>query len=277
MKQIMAACVFVCLGGIPAWNAAVTDSSSPSQISSMSALLSRKEPITWLFCGDSITAGMVYTHGWRNFSELFKERLYELDRPGDVVINTARSGANLGDFLGDFDRSVTRFRPDVVILLFGTNDCVSGPGGVKQFTERYAEAIQRCRQAGASVVMLQTTVPVMPLDPVRAAQLDIGPGKKVTEQDTHSLRMRLTCLPLYVEATRKIARARKTPIIDHWAVWQKAGSRIGQLMEGEIHPNEYGHRLMAYTIFSSMGIWDEKSPVCRHFVPVDKGNYIHAK
>jgi acyl-CoA thioesterase-1 len=257
----------------------VTDSSSPSssEVSSMSDLLTQKKPITWLFCGDSITAGMVYTHGWRNFSELFKERLYELDRPGDVVINTARSGAHLGDLLGYFDQAVTRFHPDVVFLLFSTNDCVSGPEGVKQFTERYNEAIQRCRKAGASVVMLQTTVPVMPLDPVQATQLDIGPGKTVTDQDTYRLRMRLTHLPLYVEATRIIAKANKTPLIDHWAVWQQTGTKLGQLTEGAIHPNEYGHRLMAYAIFSAMGIWDETSPTCRHFLPVDKDIYTRAK
>ncbi|MBN1554011.1 MAG: SGNH/GDSL hydrolase family protein [Phycisphaerae bacterium] len=278
MKQIITASLCVCLGGILAWNAAMTDSSSTSsEETSMSELISQKEPITWLFCGDSITAGMVYTHGWRNFSELFNERLYELGRSGDVVINTARSGANLGDLLGNFDRSVTRFHPDVVFLLFGTNDCVSGPEGVKQFTERYTEVIRRCRQAGASTVILQSTIPVMPLDPIRATQLELGPDKTVTDRDTHNLRMRLTHLPLYVEAVRKISKADKLPLIDHWAVWRKTGTKIGRLTEGFIHPNEYGHRLMAYTIFSAMGMWDDKSPTCRLFVPVEKDMYIQAQ
>ncbi len=41
-------------------------------------------PLTWVFAGDSITQGIVYTHGWRGYTELFKERLWELGRWEDL-------------------------------------------------------------------------------------------------------------------------------------------------------------------------------------------------
>ena len=38
-------------------------------------LLSRDAPVKWLFTGDSITHGALHTIGWRDYTELFSERV----------------------------------------------------------------------------------------------------------------------------------------------------------------------------------------------------------
>ncbi|HEU5326569.1 MAG TPA: hypothetical protein VFU78_00670, partial [Thermomicrobiales bacterium] len=45
------------------------------------ALLQGVEPVRWVFAGDSITHGAAHTIGWRDYTELFGERVrWELRR-----------------------------------------------------------------------------------------------------------------------------------------------------------------------------------------------------
>ncbi len=231
-----------------------------------SSILSTPRPLVWLFAGDSITQGAVHTKGWRDYTQLFKERLYEIERKEDVVINTAISGFNIRRMNTRFDERIGRFRPDVLILMLGTNDAVSGSENVKPFSAQYMEVIQKARRAGISLIVIQTTVPVVPLDSKRVA----GLNPSTQTSDMQRLESRLNFLPAYVEATRSVASNEKIPLIDHWAAWPGPIPEQLILMNDAIHPNEYGHRLMAETLFRRCGIWDEHSRVCQLIVPITK-------
>ena len=81
----------------------------------------------WVFYGDSITHGAAHTHGWRSFPEIFHERVrWELKKSNDIVINTAYSGQTAFNLSQKeyFTSHVSRFSPDAVFLLIGTNDIV---------------------------------------------------------------------------------------------------------------------------------------------------------
>ena len=67
---------------------------------------------------------------------------------------------------------VLRSHPDAVFLMFGTNDAVAGPGGIEAFERAYGEAIARMRDAGITRIVIQTTLPTMPLDAARFTHLD---------------------------------------------------------------------------------------------------------
>src|SRR5688572_4256077 len=72
-------------------------------------LVAAKEPITWVFTGDSITHGALHTKGWRSYPEHFAERVrWEMRRMRDVVINTGISGDRSGGLLADLDWRVLR-------------------------------------------------------------------------------------------------------------------------------------------------------------------------
>ncbi|MEW6754515.1 MAG: SGNH/GDSL hydrolase family protein [Candidatus Latescibacterota bacterium] len=225
------------------------------------ALLGADRPVTWLFAGDSITQGAVYTHGWRDYTQLFRERLGERARNEDVVVNTAAGGWSLRPLAARLEERVLRFRPDALFLLFGTNDASTGMEGLEAYRAAYADVVGRARQAGIEAIAVQTTVPLMPVDPAWLAAMDLPPGK------VEGVRRRLACLPAYVEATRQLAAALDVPLVDHYAVWQQAGVRLGQLSEGLFHANEYGHRLLAHALLRACGLWDEASWTCRLFVP----------
>ena len=89
-------------------------------------LLTSEKPLKWLFSGGSITHGAFHTFGERDYTEHFAERVrFELGRKLDVVIKAAISGTDTNSPLKHFDTLLGQFKPDVVFLMFGMNDCES--------------------------------------------------------------------------------------------------------------------------------------------------------
>ena len=232
----------------------------------LAEFLKRSSPTTWLFTGDSITQGAVHTRGWRDFSQLFKERLGELARNDDIVINTGVGGWSLGPLAQRLEDRVLRWRPDVVFPMFGTNDSAAGAEHVKSWIEAYVDVIAKIRAAGVSQVVVQTTIPMMPTDPEAMMNLS-GLKGDLRQGKLRGFQMRRQHLGAYVQATREVAQGASAPLIDHWSVWESAGAARGELMDGGFHPNEYGHRLIAHAMFRACGMWDPKSWTCRLFVP----------
>jgi len=225
----------------------------------LASVLAKKTPKVWLFAGDSITQGVVHTHGWQDYCELFRERLHEIGRSEDVVINVAVSGWRLRDLDARFDERVSRFRPDVVVLMFGTNDAAAGAEHLQAFSSHYAEAVRKSRRAGASLVVLQTTIPMVALERGRSIDAD----RSMNASELRNRTNRYACLEKYVAATRLVASAENVPTIDHWAVWPKSVAEQRKLMSDDLHPNEHGHRVMAGTLIRRCGLWDASSRVCR--------------
>lgn len=212
----------------------------------VTSVLKRQKPATWIFYGDSITHGAVHTFGFRDYPELFAERVrFELGRVQDAVITTAISGDNTRGLLNRFDWRVGRFNPDVVFLMIGMNDCSElGPIGLDEFTGNLNQLAERILALDAVPVM-QTTCPILP--------------GQAPDRSPH--------LPVYMEAIRQVAAEKKLPLIDHYAVWEQNQDKFFYWMSNAIHPNEMGHRAFSRTIFQALDIWDEGSLCCRLFIP----------
>jgi lysophospholipase L1-like esterase len=211
-------------------------------------LLNRKEPVKWLFTGDSITHGAKHTIGWRDYTELFSERVrWEMGRGRDVVIKTGISGWTIQRITDDLQWNVLQFRPDCVSIMVGLNDCNSGPEGLERFKETYVRTIARIRSETGAAILLHTPNGSLPTG-----------GEP-----------RVRFLAAYVETIREVAAKARAPMVDHFSEWVAAdpsGSMHHWLAHG-CHPNEYGHRVMAHAIFRALGIWDDKSWTCQLNVP----------
>jgi lysophospholipase L1-like esterase len=209
-------------------------------------LLGAAQPVTWLFCGDSITHGSFHTFGWRDYTQLFAERVrVELGRGADLVVNTAISGDTTRDLLAGFAPRISRLRPDVVFLMIGMNDCAADSGvDLPAFTAGLARLAAATGEIGAQPV-LQTTCPVVP-----AAAPD-----------------REGNFGAYMNAIRTLASQRGLPLIDHERFWSDHPDRHPLWMSDAFHPNHYGHRVFAALIFRELGIHDPQSPTCRMFLP----------
>jgi len=211
------------------------------------ALINQNDRLRWLFAGDSITQGALHTMGWRDYTELFAERTrWEMQRMRDCVINTAVSGWRVSSILHDLQWSILQHRPDVLLVNIGMNDCVAGLTGVAEFQHLYLELIQRVREKSDPIIVIQTPNQILPSDALRAPHL-----------------------PDYANAARTIAQQTGSIVIDHFQAWEpwRGGGTLALLLSDALHPNECGHRLMARTLLSGLGMWDGLSRVGRLFVP----------
>ena len=123
-------------------------------------LVEGDEPLTWLFMGDSITHGAKFTFGRDSISQMFEKFLKDdLGRVDDIVINTAVSSADTNDTIAELEARLTRYQPDVVSIMIGTNDSAThiNVGEVK-YKENLRTIIAAIEAKGAKVI-LRTPVP----------------------------------------------------------------------------------------------------------------------
>lgn len=219
--------------------------SSLNELESIKSLLVGSEPVLWLFAGDSITHGAVHTFGWRSYVEHFSERIRtEMNRKRDLVINSGVNGWTSGQLLEDLDHLVLRFAPDVVSIMIGMNDAAEGPDGRRRFEANYNRLLERLRAETKAHLIVQTPNPITRSEPLR--------------QD----------LPAYIEIMLSLARRYETAIIDQFALWNRHTTPLESLLEdGLIHPNHYGHVVMAHHMFEALGIWERDSSTCCLFIP----------
>lgn len=219
-----------------------------SAIAGIKALLTGKEPVCWLFTGDSITHGALHTFGWRSYPEHFAERVrWELKRVRDIVINTGISGDRTGGLLNDLDWRVLHLKPNVVSIMLGMNDCTAGPEGREVFRKNLTAIVEKVQAAGA-IPLLNTPNTIYFKNAIERADL-----------------------PAYAVIVREVAAAMKAGLVDHWAHWEKTkpaqDSLLPWVADQSIHPGVYGHREFAKVIFRELGIFDPESPTCKLEVP----------
>jgi lysophospholipase L1-like esterase len=212
-------------------------------------LIANKEPVIWVFTGDSITHGALHTFGWRSYVEHFAERVrFEMRRMTDVIINTGISGDTMKGILARADWRIFQFKPQVVSLKIGMNDCREAEKGREFFKESLETLIEKAEKQKA-ILLLNTP-----------NLIEFANAKE------------RIALPRYVEIIREIAVKYKLPLVDHYAHWTKetgTGARLQMwLNDGSIHPNNFGHIVLARKIFQDLGIFDPNSITCgRLFVP----------
>lgn len=213
-------------------------------------MLSSKEPIIWLFTGNSITHGALHTNGFRSYSEHFAELIrYEKRRMRDFVINTGISGAFVPELVNDFDHRIKRFYPGIVSVMIGMNDAGKGEKGRDTFRIYLSTLIDKIREIGA-IPVLHTPNPVYPYHKSSEARKD---------------------LPNYTEIIRNLAAEKRIILVDHYRHWQETKKSDEELLlwinDRSIHPNEFGHREFAKLLFKSLGLFSKESPTCNLFVP----------
>ena len=208
-------------------------------------LLKSGRPAKWIFYGDSITHGAVHTFGWRDYTELFTERVrYELGRMMDVVIKTAISGDNSRGLLETFDWRIGQFAPDAVFIMIGMNDCSEQQIPPDEFAGNLHALVEKIAALGGHPV-LQTTCPILP---------GTAPDRE-------------PYFPRYMEIVRTVAKERRLPLVDHARYWEENSDKLYYWMSNGFHPNEFGHRAFASLLFREMGISEPAGSTCKLFFP----------
>ncbi|GAB3915705.1 SGNH/GDSL hydrolase family protein [Larkinella terrae] len=205
------------------------------------ALLATKDPNIWLFTGDSITHGAKHTHGSRSYPEIFAERLrWELKRVRDLVINTGISGNATRNILSDFDWRISQFKPAVVSLMIGTNDCARKEITTAVFEQNLTDIVLKIRALGA-VPILHTPNPII--------------LEKAPERST---------LPDYVPVIRNVSNAQAVILVDNYQHWQATtDTNVNrEWLNDPLHPGARGHQEIARLLFRTLSIFDAQEPTC---------------
>lgn len=213
-------------------------------------LLDSGSPLNWVFTGDSITHGLAHTHGARNYVDHLHELIRgDLGRVQDITINTAISGWRAAMLLDDFARRVVTWQPHIVTLMIGTNDC--SDEGVFEiidpdtFAASVGEFVTRARDIGAIPVLITPPTVDAAHAPERARIAD------------------------FADATRAVATAHSTILIDVYARFDKAGSGRRShlawgLLNDPFHPNAAGHAEIALALAEGLGLANEPTRTLTH-------------
>lgn len=186
-------------------------------------LLMRWEPLTWVFTGDSITQGLVHTHGARCWVEHVHERIRgELGRRLDVVVNTGVAGWTAPLVLEALDHLALRWRPDVVSVALGMNDAGAGAPGLADFGRDLRSIAERIIDADAVLVLHTPSL----ADPA-------VPGHEA--------------LPDYAHVVRDVTDDMGAILVDHAGHWDRRFGAVRPLewLDDPFHPNARGHAQMA--------------------------------
>jgi acyl-CoA thioesterase-1 len=208
-------------------------------------LLNAPNPGIWVFTGDSITHGAKHTRGCRSYPEIFGERLrWELKRFSDIVINTGISGNTTLNILNDFDWRISQFKPAVVSLMIGTNDCGRNDITTAIFKKNLEMIVTKIRETGA--------VPVLHT-----------PNAIILEKDAGRNR-----LPEFAAGMRRVAENQKVILVDNYRYWEdsKQGNPVvdvnGRWLNDPIHPGDVGHQEIARLMFKTLSMFDPLAPTC---------------
>ena len=216
---------------------AESPASAASDLLRLAALLAGSDPLNWVITGDSITHGLVHTQGGRSYAEHLHELIRgELARTRDIVINSAISGHRLTDILGDWERRIASWHPDVVTLMIGTNDMATGPGQATvdpaDFASSLREFVSRVRASGA--------VPVLQTPP----SIDVAnaPGRERIIE--------------FADAMREVAASEDVILVDQHARFTELGNGgvPWGLMNDPFHPNAAGHAALALGLANTLDI-----------------------
>jgi lysophospholipase L1-like esterase len=210
-------------------------------ISKLKTLLAAKDPMIWLFTGDSITHGVKHTHGERSYPEIAQERIrYEIKRYRDVVINTGISGHTTQLVLDDFQWRVAHFKPSVVSFMLGTNDCALEKVNPEQFHSNLKQLITSIRALGAIPIMHTPNTII---------------ASKAKERIT---------IGKYTTLIRQVAQEQRVILVDNYTHWLQADETEvhRSWLNDALHPNGTGHKQIAHTFFKAIDIFDPEAPTC---------------
>jgi lysophospholipase L1-like esterase len=190
-------------------------------------LTEAKEPVRIVCIGDSITGVYYHSGGRRAYPEMLQIALQKLHPKATISVHNAGiSGDTSKGGLTRLERDVLAHKPHLVTVMFGMNDLVRVP--VADFVANMKQIIQRCRAAGAEVVLCtQNSIVNSPQRPVA----------KLAE---------------YSQAIRDLAKIESLGLADCHAAFEAVRAKDelewNLLLSDAIHPNMGGHKLFAESI-----------------------------
>lgn len=201
--------------------------------------------------GDSITRGVRPGVEPGQIFEAALERLLEEDGIDAQAIALGIGSETTTLALGRFAQDVVSASPNLVTIMYGTNDSHIDEGesqprvALDDYKANLGRMVGWARDAGV-VTVLMTPIPLG----LSGAWMRRSPYR---EQGPNCM------IEPYVEAVRRIARDERVLLVDNYAAWiaeAANGAAIDDLTTDGCHPNPAGHELIARTIYRTLRRWE---------------------
>ncbi len=215
---------------------------------------------TAAFLGDSITQGVFELKKGEDgkFDCIFDyDNVYhaQLRRKLNVlypkarinIINAGNNGTDAACGYQRLQRDVLAYSPDLVVVCFGTNDCLEGEAGLTAYVENLEKIFLTLQEAGIETIFL---TPNLMADRIVPEIHDI-PGlmysaEVITKTQVSGM------ADLYFEKAKELCRKLSVPVCDCRAKWQKMKQQgvdtTGLLCNHLNHPSREMHTLFAESL-----------------------------
>ncbi len=233
------------------------------KIKAKQADINAAPPVTVAFIGDSVTQGCFecYPIGENGLGTVFDsehsiarhlEKQLRLLYPTVQInfINSGINGDNAKNGLARFERDISPFSPDLVVVGFALNDSGDGEEGIPAFTESLKGIFAKVKALGAECIyltpnMMNTDVSVHhPNEMFRKLAVEFA------ERQNGGL------LDHYAAAGKTAAEECDVTVCDMYAKWkamQSGGVNITELLANKFnHPLRELNAMTAYTIAEAM-------------------------
>lgn len=226
-------------------------------------------PILIACLGDSVTHGCFELpeistqllesscRPWEGFPMKLQRRLTELyPLAAPTVLNAGVGGDNAAQMAKRLERDVLAFRPDLVILEVGLNDCpgYESDADVVRFGEKVSEIMDKILDTGAELILLTPNA--------MCARLH---EQAPNEENWRSFYERVVKLQTggvmtkYVDEAKLQAQMRGVPVADAYARWEQMRSQgidTTSLLANRVnHPKPQMHDLFVEEIIRTMQMY----------------------
>ena len=224
---------------------------------------SSADSVTVVCLGDSVTEGCfeAYIDENGNVATVFErnrsyaERLRELlSRVYPTVqvniVNSGVSGDSASGGVKRLSRDVLRFKPDLVVVSYGLNDCCGGTEGLPAYENALSEIFQGVMESGAEVIFLTQNCMCTGISP------HLGKEKLNEVAEWLSERQCGGILDLYFDKAREVAARYGVKVCDLYPLWkamQDGGVNVTELLSNKLnHPSREYHSYIAVKLFETM-------------------------
>lgn len=221
------------------------------------------EPVTVAFLGDSVTQGCFDFYlqgntfntvfdGSSAYPTRFKEILAKLYPTVQVnVINSGISGDTAANGAKRYQRDVSKYSPDLVVVSFGLNDSVvGGKNGIKNYGDALTDIFKQANESGAECIFLtQNFACEMVSDRLRE-EIFIKLAENQSEIQSSGL------LDEYFAEAKKRCEENGVKICDVRKSWQKMsenGVNVTELLSNRLnHPVREMHYYAAIKLIETI-------------------------
>ncbi len=200
--------------------------------------------------GDSITKGT----SWVKRRQTYTYVLGKILEGRGIKVEMLRkgvSGETTRGALKRLEKDVIAQKPDVVTIMYGTNDAfidvhkdekdTTPRISLENYEKNLNTIIRKLKEHDIKPVLMNS----IPMGNFWVADVGI-----YAEKDGNFK------LETYVDIVRRVAAQEKVPLVDHFDVWirrKNKGQNINNWLADGLHPNTDGHRFIAKTIFNTLG------------------------